>query len=203
MNHTTISKRIITACIVAGAACTPGPDPDAPPSDSAAPARGPTTARVLGSCCPGTDSAIIALMARYESTQELDRPAELAALAYRMTSGLTEAERIVVKDSAAWATLWPRIVGSHRPMARVPSVDFSKEMLLVASMGTQRTGGYTIRIDSVSVVNDSIRVVVIERSPGPRCGTTAALSHPAALARLERSALPVTFMTRAVVHDCP
>ena len=88
-------------------------------------------------------------------------------------------------------------------MPLLPAVRFSKEMLVVASMGTRPTGGYTITIDSVWVAGDSLRVAVREQSPGPRCGTTAALSAPVALARLRRSELPVAFTSRPVVHDCP
>ena len=122
---------------------------------------------------------------------------------YRMTSGIAEQERIVVRDSTTWARLWPRIGGTHRPRAMLPAVTFATEMLVVVSMGTRSSGGYIIAIDSVAVANDTLHVVVREQSPGPRCGTPAMLSAPVALARVERSALPVRFATREVVRDCP
>ena len=101
------------------------------------------------------------------------------------------------------ATLWPRILGTHSPKPRAPRVDFTQEMLIVASMGRRATGGYVIAIDSVAVRDDTLRVLVREQSPGPLCGTTAALSSPVALARVRRSDLPVAFTTRNVVRDCP
>jgi hypothetical protein len=141
-------------------------------------------------------------MQRYESTPERERPAELAMWPYRMTSGIAEQERFVVRDSTTWATLWPRIVGSHSPRPTPPAVNFATEMLLVVSMGTRSSGGYVIAIDSVSVRADTLRVLVREQSPGARCGTTAALSAPVALVRMERSDRPVVFTTRALVRDC-
>jgi hypothetical protein len=119
-----------------------------------------------------------------------------------MSSGIAEQRRLVVRDSASWASLWPQIVGSHSPRPVLPAVDFAREMLLVVSMGTRNSGGYITLIDSVTMRADTLRVFVRERSPGPRCGTTGALTAPVALARLERSDRPVSFTTREEVRDC-
>ena len=166
------------------------------PSSSASP-------RIIGTCCPDSDSAIYALMERHERTPEAERTPEVALWPYRMNSGLTEAERIVVRDSASWAALWPRIVGTHSPRPRPPRVDFASEMVIVASMGVRSSGGYLVAIDSIVARDDTLRVLVREQSPGPRCGTTAALTEPVAIARIARSDLPVHFTTRNVVRDCP
>ena len=188
--------------VVALASCNSRPPAGSTAADSSRPASA-VAPRVLGACCPDTDAELMAVMQRYESTPERDRGPELALWPYRMTSGIAEQERIVVRDSASWTALWPRIVGSHSPRPAPPTVDFANEMLLVVSMGTRSSGGYVIAIDSVTAAADSVRVVVREQSPGPRCGTTAALSAPVALARVERSNLPIAFSTREVVRDCP
>jgi hypothetical protein len=159
--------------------------------------------RVLGACCVPTDSAALELLGRYERTTPADRTPELALVAYRFSSGLEGRVERVVRDSASWARIWVEIVGSHRPVAPLPAVDFSREMLVVASMGTQRTGGYAIWIEDLSVVNDTIRVAVREQRPGSRCGTTAALTQPVTLARVERSDLPVAFVSSLQTSDCP
>lgn len=186
---------VMTGCNARPASDATSAEPRATTSSSAAP-------RVLGACCPDSDTAITALIRRYESTPERERPAELAIWGYWMTSGLAGQERIVVRDSVTWAALWPRIVGSHSPRPPLPAVAFADEMLIVVSMGTRSSGGYITMIDSIGVTSDTLRVFVREQSPGPRCGTTAALTAPAALARLERSELPVTFATRETVRDC-
>lgn len=196
---------------IAIAACAPRPsgenaDTAGARTDSVVPrgaAGSADSGLVIGKCCPDSDSAIYALIERYERTPENDRAPEVALWAYRTTSGLTTAERIVVRDSASWVALWPRILGTHSPKPRAPAVDFAGEMLIVASMGRRATGGYVIAIDSVAVQNDTLHVLVREQRPGPRCGTTAALSAPVALARVRRSNLPVGFTTRTVVRDCP
>ena len=188
--------------LLALASCNAGPDRDAAPRDSAPLPPAASSPRVIGACCPATDAELTALMQRYESTPERDRPPELALWPYRMTSGMSEQERLVVRDSATWADLWPRIIGSHSPRPVLPAVRFATEMLLVVSMGTRGSGGYLIAIDSVAAVGDTIRVIVREQSPGQRCGTPAVLSAAVALARIERTGQPVTFTTREVVREC-
>ena len=186
-----IRAALVALCLVSAGACTPvttSPDGPAP--------------QLLGACCPETDAETIALLRQYENTAEPARPPELAVVPFRFTSGLTERERIVVRDAQSWASLWTRLVGSHRPAPAPPAVDFSREMLVVASMGTRPSGGYAIYIDGVAAVRGNLVVSTREVSPGRRCGVTAALTAPVALARLERSELPVSFISRSVVRDC-
>jgi hypothetical protein len=179
-----------------GAARASGADAGRAPASRAVP-------RVLGACCVPTDSAAMELLRRYEDTPAGARTPELALVPYRFGSGIERRAESVVRDSASWARLWTQIVGSHRPMPPLPAVDFSREMLLVASMGTQRTGGYAIWIGDLTIVNDTIRVAVLEQRPGPRCGTTAALTEPVTLARVDRSDLPVAFVSTPRTADCP
>lgn len=186
-----IRATLVAVCLVTAAACTP----------VVTPPDGPTPA-VLGACCPETDAEIIALFRQYENTAQAARPPELAVLPYRSSSGLTERERIVVRDQASWAALWTRIVGSHRPAPATPAVDFDDEMIVVVSMGTRPTGGYAIYIDGVTAVRGNLVISTREVRPGPSCFTTQALTQPVALVRLERSDLPVSFVNRNVVRDC-
>ena len=190
----------LVLCVVTVASCKQSPAPDTSPLDAAAAVS--ASPRVLGTCCPETDAEIRALIQRYETTPERERSPELALLGYRTSSGIPDRQRIVVRSSVSWATLWRRIVGSHAPRPAMPPVDFTREMLIVVTMGTRPTGGHTIAIDSVVMRGDGLRVFVRERSPGPSCITTAALTAPVALARLERSFRPVRFTTREEVRDC-
>jgi hypothetical protein len=127
----------------------------------------------------------------------------LALVHYRFNSGLDRKVQVVVRDSANWAKLWADIIRTHSPKAPLPFVNFSRQMLIVASMGTRSSGGYAVWIDSISAAGDTLRIAVREQSPGPRCGTTAALTAPVAIARVERSELPALFTSIPVTSDCP
>src|SRR5687768_1781078 len=53
-------------------------------------------------------------------------------------SSFTSRERIVIRDSAHMAQVWPKLT-----QGSMPSVDFRNEILVVASMGTRGTGGFS------------------------------------------------------------
>lgn len=121
---------------------------------------------------------------------------------YRHNSGLPDSARLVVRTPAEWTSLWSRIVANYGPKPAVPDVDFTKEMLLVAAMGTRATGGFSIEIEAVDRDSTSITASVRTRSPGKTCGTTSALTAPVAIVRIPRSTLPVQFVEERIVTNC-
>src|SRR5437763_6548911 len=56
-------------------------------------------------------------------------------------SQLPSSVRLAVLDTADWAAIWKRIVGTGSPTS-VPSVDFSREMRLDVGMGQAPWLGY-------------------------------------------------------------
>ena len=171
-----------------------------PSGDSAAsvPSGGP----LVVSCCGDSDSSITAQMRAYETTPETQRTPEVAIFPYRMTSGITRRDRIIVNDEAIWKSLWTELLGSHSPKPSAPTVDFNRETIVVASMGQRSSGGYSVTIDSAGVAGDTVILAVTERSPGRTCGTTAALSSPIALARVMRPRASIRFVEKTAVTDC-
>jgi hypothetical protein len=185
---------VVTLC----ASCSTTPAADDRASASTTPAAGP----LVLSCCGSSDSVLMAQMERFENTPERQRSPELSIFPYRMTSGITRKDRIIVRDAAAWTAIWPQVVGSHSPRPDQPTVDFGRETIVVASMGQRSSGGYSVTIDSAGVAGDTVILAVTERSPGPTCGTTAALSQPIALARVLRPNAVIRFVEKSVVTDC-
>jgi hypothetical protein len=133
----------------------------------------------------------------------LRRLSAAAETGFRHNSRIEAATREVVRDAEAWGRLWPRLSGSSGGSSPVPQVDFGREMALVAAMGRRSAGGYEIRI--VSVERDGTRLIarVVETSPGPTCGTGAALSSPADVVVVPKSDLPVQWVVRQSVMPCP
>lgn len=128
----------------------------------------------------------------------------LRAEPYPLTpySGLADSARIVVRDTETWRATWSAIWRTHSPEPALPNVDFSREMLVVAALGTRSSGGYSILVDSAYQHNDHVEVVVRKISPGSRCFVTGALTQPVDVARLPRSPLPVRFREESLVHNC-
>ena len=75
-------------------------------------------------------------------------------------------------------------------------------MALVATMGTQRSGGYTIAIESAIDRGAYLEVHVSRRAPGARCGTVAMLTAPADVAIVPRREVEVRMLPHDEVTDC-
>jgi hypothetical protein len=117
-------------------------------------------------------------------------------------SGVAERKRSVIRDQSAWDALWRQASADHLPARPTPSVDFSREMVIVAAMGTKSSGGYSIHIDSVSERNHRLHVAVREVSPGKDCMTTMALTAPAIAVVVPRRDGDVVFVESSTTQDC-
>jgi hypothetical protein len=116
-------------------------------------------------------------------------------------SGLNEPQRIVVRDQTQWKEIWQQIWKKISPIPDLPSIDFTREMVIVAAMGSRPTGGYNILIGAASESGAGVNVVIKSVSPG-RCGVTQALSQPVDIASVTRRDGVVTFTEHAEVQDC-
>lgn len=117
-------------------------------------------------------------------------------------SGVDAPAREVVRTDAQWRAAWARIHRHRHPAPAVPAVDFGRESVLLAAMGSRSAGGYTIGVDSATATADAIHVFVTERSPGRTCVTTQALTAPVHAVALPVDGRTVQFHENAVVREC-
>ena len=121
---------------------------------------------------------------------------------FEYNSGLSAPARLVVRDAGAWQSLWTQIYDGRSTVPPLPAVDFSRDMIVVAALGTRSSGGYSIMIDGASGAGANITIAVRAISPGRTCGVTAALTQPVDIARLPRRDGKVSFVERAEVKEC-
>lgn len=123
---------------------------------------------------------------------------------WRLYGGLERRERLVIDNQADWSRLWSRMNANLgiQPPPELPSVDFDRYMVIVASMGTRPTGGYFIEVEGVHRSGSDLYVTVHESSPGPRCGVTTAITTPTTALLVPRTAGRVFFVERRSVHPC-
>lgn len=85
-------------------------------------------------------------------------------------SGIGARRRDVIRDRAQWAAFWREMRsgggGGGTNSAVPPEVDFSRDMVVVAAMGTRGSGGHRVAIDSVTRSEGRLLIVVREVSPG-------------------------------------
>jgi hypothetical protein len=162
-------------------------------------------AALLGVACSTAPTEIATLRNETGATEGDVLPvtrlhAEPYSFAYY--SGMTDSVRLAVRDPGQWQQVWSAIEHGSSPATAAPQVDFAREMVLVAALGTRNSGGFSIYVDSAYQRSDHVEVVVRKVSPGKQCGVTGALTQPVDLARIPATSLPVRFRERSVAHDC-
>jgi hypothetical protein len=105
-------------------------------------------------------------------------------------SGIREKRREVIRDASGWARLWSEIHANGTGAGQPPAVDFSRDMLIAAALGTRPSGGYAVKVRSVAARSDRLEVDVLETCPKPGAMVTAALTQPLEVVRVPR--LPQT-----------
>jgi len=108
-------------------------------------------------------------------------------------SGLDKARREVIRDAASWARLWGEIHGGRTPAPELPPVDFEREMLIAVATGTRPTGGFSIKVQSVTTRGDRLEVAVVERCPESDAMVTMSLTQPVEVVRVAKLAQAPTF----------
>jgi hypothetical protein len=121
---------------------------------------------------------------------------------FAFNSGLDKPARIVVRDDAGWQAVWRDIYRGSSPMPPAPTIDFSREMVLVAALGARGTGGFDILIEGATEADDrGLNVAVRSTSPG-NCPVTLAFTQPVDIARLPIRTGKVEFTERSEVRHC-
>ena len=135
---------------------------------------------------------------------------------YAVVSGFRDRRRMVIRDRETWADVWKQIYsgpisfswngpGSEKvpnlpPPA--PQIDFSHNMLLVVTMGSEPNGGYEIVVDGVYEHANQLEVVVRNVSPGRSCFNLHIVTSPVDIVELEKREGSVVFRDVDIVTDC-
>ena len=121
-------------------------------------------------------------------------PRELRKVAKGAVSGIRETRQEVIRDRTAWEKLWAQHGGLTRPVEKLPDIDFARQMVVVVTMGTQRSGGYGIEILAVEETNHVLRVSVQRTRPQKGAITTQALTAPFHMVAVSKSDLKAEFV---------
>jgi len=108
-------------------------------------------------------------------------------------SGIREVKEEVVKSADEWNKLWKQHATAGES-DKIPAVDFSKEMVVVATMGTKRTGGYAIEIVGVEPNDKTLKISVKKSAPPPDAITIQALTAPFHFVAVPKSNLKPEFV---------
>ncbi|PYL01207.1 MAG: hypothetical protein DME19_02410, partial [Verrucomicrobia bacterium] len=125
---------------------------------------------------------------------DVPRSLPIRSLAKGGFSGIKEARQEVIRDPVAWEKLWKQHSASASSAEKIPAVDFASEIVVAATMGTKRTGGYTIEIIRVEPAEKSLKIFVKQTSPPPGALTIQALTAPFHFVAVPKSDLKPEFV---------
>ncbi len=117
-------------------------------------------------------------------------------------SGLPQAARLTVSTPTGWDSVWIALQGTVSPTSPPPAVDFSTQLVLVVALGTKRTGGYVIHIDSLADTGGTRTVFVTTLQPGGGCIVTDVETAPAHAVVADRGPATIVFHERSLQYDC-
>ena len=117
-------------------------------------------------------------------------------------SGISAPTRLVVRDTTTWRSTWQLINQPFIPQPPLPTIDFSREMVLLAGLGTEPSGGYELRIERATRDTSGIDVQLRRTTPAAGCPVTASLTQPIDLVRVPFSEQPVRFSETTQVTAC-
>jgi hypothetical protein len=99
------------------------------------------------------------------------------------------ARQVTVRTAAEWKALWKE----HAPTAKMPEIDFSKQMVVGIFLGTKPSAGHEVEIIGARIEEKDLVVEYVQKQPAR--GTLAAqiLTEPFHLVSVPTHAGPVRF----------
>lgn len=104
-------------------------------------------------------------------------------------SGIDRSEQVVARTQEEWEAIWRR----HAAGRPVPSVDFSRDMVLGVFLGSRPSGGFSVQITSAEREGDVLVVKWAEQTPAPGQMAAQVMTAPSHLVTVPRHTGQVRF----------
>src|SRR6266498_1127183 len=127
---------------------------------------------------------------RSPTTPDSGTPLPQQTLYDYKSSGITVRRNEAIRDAARWQAVWAELHIGSFPVPPVPAVDFSRDMVVLAALGTTQDSCFSIAVASV-VATSSLATVGIEisRFP-PNCTCPPFSVTPAHAVKVRRTDTP-------------
>lgn len=107
---------------------------------------------------------------------------------------------ITITDEKSWEAFWQQHAGNTRPL---PSVDFSKEEVVVGVVGVRSEAGDSVEVRRILEVDQGTLIDLVERVPGNFCSPAEKTHRPYHIVVAPRTPDPLRFAdVRVEEVDC-
>lgn len=111
-----------------------------------------------------------------------------------------ESRREVIRDAETWIRTWEELREGTSLPAEPPAVDFARDMVILAALGTQGCVS-KVTIREVNRQGQELVVNLLEAPPAPNCVCIVS-ERPFHLIRLQKSDLPARFEAEQGRTEC-
>lgn len=119
--------------------------------------------------------------------------AQFVTLGKGVYSGISERALIVIRSEEDWDMLWTRHVSKIAPKPDMPSIDFSKDMVIAVFTGLKPSGGYKVEIVKMEMDEKTMTVFYRETRPSPQDIVATVMTQPYHLTKIERQNFEIDF----------
>lgn len=127
----------------------------------------------------------------------------LAPVDQGVSSAIKDSRVQLIGTAADWEALWAEMNSHREPAPDLPVINFDEKVLLAAFRGECPSGGYGLKIESVSASRKALNVALTYTAPGPNCMSTMMITQPyevVAIDRVKTKSLAVNVDSKQV--DC-
>lgn len=117
-------------------------------------------------------------------------------------SGHEQDEYYRITDNKEWQKIWKKTYSNVSPEPILPEIDFEKDMILAVFAGEFSSGGHSIEIGSIQEYERDVQVSIKLESPSISCSTTAALTQPFDIVKIEKTDKEIRFINKNVENRC-
>jgi hypothetical protein len=114
------------------------------------------------------------------------QPVAFDTVADERTSGLRFVRRELIDDASQWATVWAEIMSTRSPAPPLPSVDFTRDVVILAAMGEQPDACWDTAIRNVTLTGNRFGVTIEEFRPHQSCVCPPIVAQPVHAVRVRR-----------------
>lgn len=134
------------------------------------------------------------------TTPSLDVPFTTMYKSYYLDAfGKTDPEYTVVQNQKEWN----RILEKYKIKSLDSNlVDFAKDTLLVAFIGSRTSGGYSVNFEKIEDRGSILVAYIVEVEPGENCLVTQSITYPIHIVKIPKTDKKVQFIKRTKTSVC-
>ena len=115
-------------------------------------------------------------------------------------SGIRTQREELIASQARWQTVWDEIMSTRSPKPALPSVDFSRDVVILAALGQSGDACRGIAVEDVDHVSELLRVSIKETRSPSSCVCPPVAVQPVDVVTVPRRSTTAVFSRRSVTE---